>query len=107
MPGWLPRVLIRIRKYAERGEVRFTLKALQEVAALGLGLDAMDVCDILARLRGADSAGRVRSTSTGEWLYIFTPRIVSTVLYVKLLLRGNCVVVSFHENEWGGDDASE
>ena len=107
MPGWLPRVLIRIHAFAVKREVRFTLKALREVAALGLGLDPMDVCDVLARLRSGDSAGRVRSTSTGEWLYVFTPRVASTTLYVKLLLRSGCLIVSFHEDEWGEDDASD
>jgi hypothetical protein len=107
MPGWLPRVLIRIHDCAEKRQVRFTLKAQREVAALGLGLDPLDVCDVLAHLRSADSAGRVRSTLTSEWLYIFTPRVVSTVLYVKLLLRSGCLIVSFHEDKWGEGDASE
>jgi len=104
MPSWLPRTLSHIHELAVRREVRFTLKALRELAALGLGLDPIDACDVLARLNREDSAGRVRSELTGEWLYVFKPRVASTVLYVKLILRGGCLIVSFHEDE-GDDDA--
>jgi len=107
MPGWLPTVLNSIHEFAAKREVRFTLKALREVAALGLGLDPIDACDILEHLGSADSAGRVRSASTGEWLYVFTPRVASTVLYVKLLLRSGCLIVSFHEDEGNENDANE
>jgi hypothetical protein len=106
MPAWLPRILIRIHALAGKREVRFTLKALREVAALGLGLDPMDVCDVLAHLNREDSAGRLRSASTGEWLYIFKPHVASTVLYVKLILRSGCLIVSFHEDEGDENDTT-
>lgn len=106
MPGWLPRILIRVHALAAKREVRFTLKALREMAALGLGLDPTDVCDVLAHLKREDSAGRVRAVSTGEWLYIFKPHVASTVLYIKLILRSGCLIVSFHEDEGDDNDAT-
>jgi hypothetical protein len=41
------------------------LKALRELALLDLGLDEEDALEILRRLRGADSTGRLRSERTG------------------------------------------
>jgi hypothetical protein len=32
------------------------------------------------------------------------PRWLPKVLYVKLILRNDCVVVSFHEDEGGGHE---
>jgi hypothetical protein len=51
-----------------------------------------------------DSAGRLKSPTTGEWAYVFKPLLAGTVLYVKLILRNNCVVVSFHEEEGEGHE---
>ena len=99
MPRWLPKVLTRVRGLAAKGKVRFTLKALPELASLGLGLDAEDARDVLVRLRSRDSAGRVASAGTGEWMYVFKPRIAGMVVYVKVILRDDCLVVSFHEDE--------
>ena len=104
MPGWLPRILRRIHEFAKQRRVRITLKAQRESAALGL--DPTDVCDILGQLTRNDSAGRFRSTSTNEWLYIFKPRITGMVLYVKLVLRSDCLIVSCHEDEGIDDDAN-
>jgi len=39
----------------------------------------------------------VRSEHTGEWLYVFLARVAGETLYVKLLLRADCLIVSFHE----------
>ena len=97
MPQWLPRVLKRVHRLAAAGKVLFTLKALRELASVELGLDEQDARELLQRLRTADSTGRVRSEHTGEWLYVFSPRVAGEALYVKLLLRADCVVVSFHE----------
>ena len=80
MARWLPRVLARIRRLTAEGNVRFTEKALGE----------------------RDSAGRVLSPQTAEWLYIFKPRIGEVVVYVKVVLRRHCRVISFHEA--GNDD---
>lgn len=101
MPRWFPVALKRIRLLAAQRNVRFTLKAQQELAGLGWGFDAEDACQMLASLTSRDCAGRLVSKITGEWLYVFKPSVSGVVLYVKLVLRNNCIVVSFHE------DASE
>ena len=85
-------------------KVHFTLKAFQELARLGLGLDEDDACDVLAKLKPRDVVGRLRSATTGEWMYVFNPSVGGTDLYVKVVIRGNCVVISFHEQEEGNDE---
>lgn len=97
MPQWLPVVLRRIHDLATKGRVRFTLKALRELASLDVGLDETDACQLLQRLRASDSGGRLRSTRTGEWLYVFVTRAVGQTLYIKVLVRSDCVIISFHE----------
>jgi Motility quorum-sensing regulator, toxin of MqsA len=99
VPVWLNGVLDRVHKLAEVGKVRVTVKALAEVRGLGLGLGVTDVIDVLIGLTPADSAGRVRSSVSSEWLYVFKPTVAETVLYVKVVLRNDCVVVSFHKDE--------
>jgi len=74
---------------------------------LELGLDEEDACDMLAKLAVADWAGRLASAATGEWMYLFKPELAGTVLYVKLILRSNCVVVSFHEDEGGSNEEDQ
>lgn len=97
MQRWLPDVLARIRGLARRRAVRFTYKALHELAALDAGLDPDDCCEILEKLRASDSAGRIRSVTSGEWLYVFKPTVAGIRLYLKLAVRGQCIVISFHE----------
>jgi ribose 5-phosphate isomerase len=82
---------------AAGGRVRFTLKALHELAALDLGFDEADACDILKKLGAADFRERLTSETTGEWMYVFVPRIAAVRLYLKVILRADCVVVSLHE----------
>jgi hypothetical protein len=77
----------------------FTLKALREIADLELGLDPDDVCDVLAGLQRSDLAERIQSQVRGEWMYIFKPQLEGVVVYVKVILRDDCLVVSFHEDE--------
>jgi hypothetical protein len=96
--SWLAGVLDRIHKLAAARNVRLTIKALAELRGLGLGLGVEDVIDILIVLSPSDSAGRVRSSVTSEWLYVFKPTVAETVLYVKVVLRNDCLVVSFHED---------
>jgi hypothetical protein len=96
---WLSGVLTRIHKLAGEGRVRLTVKALAEVRGLSLGLDVIDVIDILIALSAVDFAGRLRSAASSEWLYVFKPTVAELVLYVKIVLRGDCVVVSFHKDE--------
>jgi hypothetical protein len=62
-----------------------------------------DACDVLARLALRDFAERTVSTLTGEVMYVFTPRVAGISLYVKLLLRRRCVVISFHEQDEARD----
>lgn len=95
-------VVKRVRALAARQQVRFTLKALRELALLGL--DELDACEALAGLRTADFSQALRSAATGEWMYVFKPGIGGSSVYVKLVLRAACVVVSFHEDE---DDHEE
>jgi hypothetical protein len=95
-------VVRRVRALAARRQVRFTLKALRELALMGL--DELDACETLAGLAVTDFVQALRSTVTGEWLYVFKPRLGGVPVYVKLILRGACVVVSFHEDEDGHDE---
>jgi hypothetical protein len=98
VPRWLPRVLTRIHALATDRRISFTLKARRELAELGDGLDDEDACELLAALTSQDSAGRLKSRTTGEWLYIFEPSLDDKMLYLKIILRGECIVVSFHED---------
>jgi hypothetical protein len=98
-------VLSRVQRLAADRRVRFTLKAQRELAMLGL--DALDGCEALASLVSGDAAGRLRSGATGEWMYVFKPVVGGEVLYVKLILRNDCIVVSFHEDEGGRDEEEE
>jgi hypothetical protein len=105
MPSWLPKALTRVRRLAAERRVRFTLKAQRELAILGL--DAPDGCEVLANLGTGDAAARLRSSTTGEWMYVFKPAAAGDIVYVKLILRNDCVVVSFHEDEGGRDEDEE
>ena len=107
MPRWLPRILARVRALAARRRVLLTRKARWELDALDLGLDFADACEVLAALRASDFARRLVSARTGEWMYVWTPSVAGTTRYVKLVLRGACVVVSFHADEDGDDDSIE
>ena len=107
MLRWLPRVLSRIRELAEARKVLFTLKARRELAMLDLGLDGEDACDVPARLGAEDSAGRLGSAATGEWMYVFKPILAGTILYVKVILRDDCILVSFHEDDEGDGHEEE
>lgn len=84
---------------AGQRKVLFTFKALRELAALEIGLDEEDACDVLASLARADFVARVRSRGTGEWMYVFKPMIGGDLMYVKVILRAECVVISFHGEE--------
>jgi len=100
---WAVRIVPRVRRLAAEGSVRFTYKALQELAEFGL--DEVDGCEILAGMTPSDGARRQRSTRTGEWMYVFRTLHLGGLSYVKLVIRASCVVVSFHA-EMGdlGDD---
>lgn len=80
------------------------MKALQELAALGMGLDEEDACDVLANLAPTDLVERLVSKKTGEWMYVFKPSVGGVVSYVKVVLRADCVAISFHEEEDHSDE---
>lgn len=101
-PRWATRVLDEIHRLVARRLVRFTFKASEELGELSL--DEGDALEILAGLSGADLVGRLESARTPEWLYIFKPEVGGSVLYVKLIVRAECLVVSFHEDEVDEDD---
>ena len=101
----LANVLRRVRALAAERHVRFTLKALREQALLGL--DAEDACETLEGLRASDFVRRLASESTGEWMDVFKPRVGDFSIYLKVVLRGGCLVVSFHEDEDGKGDHEE
>ena len=96
---WLAKALARIHRLASQGKVRFTLKALRELAALDMGLDEEDACHVLAHMKVGDFAERALSRKTDEWMCVFKPRVAGVMVYVKLVIRGECVVISFHEEE--------
>jgi hypothetical protein len=98
-PKWASRVLAAIHHLARRCQIRFSAKAAGELALLGFGLDEEDAVQVLSTLKLADLVGRVESKHTPEWLYVFKPRVGGITLYVKLIVRGDCVVISFHEDE--------
>ncbi|SRR6266481_2493571 len=100
----LANVLRRVRALAAERRVRFTLKALRELALLAL--DAEDACETLEGLRASDFV-RTLSERTGEWMYVFQPRVGDVSIYLKFVLRDGCLVVSFHEDENGNDDHEE
>ena len=101
---WLPEVLERVHELASEGRVRFTMKALRELAVLEIGLDEEDACHVLVSLASSDFVERLVSKKTGEWMYVFTTPVGGVVVYVKLILRSDCVVISFHEEERPGDE---
>jgi Motility quorum-sensing regulator, toxin of MqsA len=101
---WATSVLRQIRGLAAQRKARFTLKALQELGRLGIGLDEEDACAVLANLTRSDLVGRLVSDRTGEWMYVFKPSVAGVVIYVKVVVRTNCVVISFHEEEENDED---
>ena len=105
MPRWLARAVKRIHQLAAAGEVRLTHKAGRE--GLMLGLSPEDVRDVIAALDVQDSVGRLTSERTDEWMYVFKPAVGGQTIYVKLIVREDCVVVSFHEDEGGGHEEDE
>ena len=96
-------VLRRVRALASERRVRITLKALRELALLGL--DTEDACETLQVLRASDFGQTLSSERTGERMYVFNPDVGDASIYLKFVLRDGCLVVSFHEDE--NDDGEE
>jgi hypothetical protein len=99
---WLARALARTRELAELGKIRLTHKALLEASELGC--DASDVVAVLRGLEAKDFARRVRSELTAEWLYVWNPTLGGAIIYLKVAVRDDCIVVSFHEDEGHDED---
>ena len=99
MPNWLKKALDRIHQLAFERRVLFTLKALEELEALDLGLDAEDVINIVQGLELDDFSERVISEGTKEWLFVFKPVLAEMTIYLKVVIRDSCIVISFHEDE--------
>jgi MqsR (Motility quorum-sensing regulator) toxin of toxin-antitoxin system len=92
-----------MHELAAADQLRLTYKAAREVLILGLTLE--DVRDVIGCLNAEDLAGRLTSKMTSEWMYVFKPDVGGQILYVKVVLREHCLVVSFHEDE--GTDHEE
>ncbi len=105
MERWVWWAAARIRALGAARRVRFTHKALEELYRLDLGLDESDAADILASLSPSEVVGRMRSSRGGEWMYVLEPGVGAIPLYVKVILRDECVVISFHARE--GDDEED
>ena len=99
----LDQLLFRIRTLAAQGKVRFTAKALEELWELDLGLDSDDAIQILQDLVPRDLKSRLISRLTGESMYVFSPTVANVALYLKLIVRTECVIISFHQD--ADDDA--
>lgn len=97
-------MLAEVHRLAARRQVRFSAKAVRELAVLDLALDEEDALQVLSRLKPGDLVGRLESEHTPEWLYVFKPRVAGIALYVKLIVRTECVVISFHEDEEDDED---
>ena len=104
MSGRATSVLRQIRRLAAQRKVRFTLKAFQELGRLGMGLDEDDACDVLANLTRNDMVGRLVSEKTGERMYVFKLSVAGVIVYVKVVVRVDSVVISFHEEEETDED---
>lgn len=88
-----------VHECVARRAVRITLKAMNEMAALDPPADIDDLMGVLERLEEQDWAGRVVSRATGEPMHVFKPATPFGLLYIKVIVRRECVVVSFHEDE--------
>lgn len=99
MPRWVAPILSAIRERLANGRIRFTLKSLAELASLDQGLDESDVCQILLDLSPNEVAERLRSASTNEWMYVFKPHVGGVVLYIKVIVRTSCIVISCHDDD--------
>src|SRR5690242_16470901 len=61
-------------------------------------VDETDVCHLLLDLKISDFKERKHSNITDEWLYIFLISVEDCQIYLKLILRNNCLIISFHED---------
>jgi MqsR (Motility quorum-sensing regulator) toxin of toxin-antitoxin system len=104
MASWAAAVVRKVRAFAAQRNVRFTRKAFRELGRLEVGIDEDDACYVLSKLVRSDLVCRIMSDKTGEWMYVFKPRLGEIVVWVKVILRSNCVVISFHDDENQGNE---
>lgn len=99
-PRWVAAVPRRVRDRAIWGRVRFTYKARREIAEIGW--DRSDACEVLASLGSENLVRRLASEHSGEWLYVFECQVAGMQIYAKVILRVECIVISFHEESSHG-----
>lgn len=68
---------------------------------------SLTICIIIQRVVTHRYAALASQGPEGEWMYVFKPYVGGRVLYVKLIVRDGCVVVSFHEDEGEGHEEDE
>ena len=96
-PHRLRSTLLCIRELAAADAVRITMKARNEMAILRPPATFGDVIDVLQDLAVQDWSTTLRSAVTGEPMHVFKPMTRFGLLYLKVVIRLDCVVVSFHE----------
>ncbi len=86
--------------------MRFTWKAYDEMDELGV--DEPDALEVLGDLSMGDFVERLRfEQEPFDWLYVFKPVLADLQIYVKVAVRQSCIVISFHEDNFDGDDEGE
>ena len=91
-------IIAQVHECVARGAVRITLKAQDEMNLLEPLADFEDVLDVLDGLTPNDWERKLVSFESGEAMHVFKPSTVFGVLYVKIVIRAGCIVVSFHED---------
>ena len=81
---------------AAAGRLRFTATARAEANELGLSHE--DVALLLCHVTPHDRPTRLRSLSSHDRLYSFSPALPGLRLYLKIAIRADCVVISCHED---------
>ena len=71
---------------------------MREIAILEIGIDETDICEILKNITALDFFEIIKSKITDEWMYVFKITIETTLVYLKLILRDNCIIISCHED---------
>jgi hypothetical protein len=107
VPAWLTRVVARVRELATLRKVVFTQKAARELELIDLPIDQEDALEVLGHLSAEDFSARFMSDLSDEWMYVFKPRVGGLLLYVKVILRHECRVISLHEARGDDDEESE
>lgn len=103
MASWKAKALTTLRKHLEQNTIQFTEKARSELAALDLY--ELDAVEMMAEFTSSELVDRIQSTSSGEPLYVFKPRLGNSRLYVKMAFRSYCDVISFHPDS--GEEIDE